>query len=286
MTGDVVVHSGRTPSLPRLGPRAAVALVLASVVGLVGFGWPFVVRAESRVAHEQDAPWLFAALTVLVLAVVLAALLDGAADAKTVALLGVLSAVGAALRPFGAGAAGIEPMFVVFVLGGRVLGPAGGFALGSTAMLASALLTAGIGPWLPFQMLTASWIGLGAGLLPRRPAGGRGEVLLLAGYAIVAGLGYGAVMNLWFWPVTVDPMTPIGYAAGEGPLANLRRYATFYLATSLGWDVPRALLNAGLVLLAGSRVLTAMRRAVRRAAFDTPVTVVRPTGRADDRDPT
>ncbi|SHH12007.1 ECF transporter S component [Streptoalloteichus hindustanus] len=276
MTGDFIVHSGRTPSLPRIGPRAAVALVLASVVGVVGFGWPFVARSDSPVAHERDAPWLFAVLTVLVLAVVLAALLDGAADAKTVALLGVLSAVGAALRPFGAGAAGIEPMFVVFVLGGRVLGPAAGFALGSTAMFASALLTAGVGPWLPFQMLTASWIGLGAGLLPRRPAGGRLEVLALAGYAVVAGLGYGLVMNLWFWPLTVDHASPLGFAAGEGALANLRRYAAFYLATSLGWDVPRALLNAGLVALAGSRVLTALRRAVHRAAFDTPVTIVRP----------
>ena len=37
-----------------------------------------------------------------------------------------------------------------------------------------ALLTGGVGPWLPFQMICAGGIGLGAGLLPGR-AGGRAE---------------------------------------------------------------------------------------------------------------
>ena len=37
-----------------------------------------------------------------------------------------------------------------------MFGPALGFLLGSTALLTSALLTGGVGPWLPFQMLAAS----------------------------------------------------------------------------------------------------------------------------------
>ncbi|MDX3076231.1 ECF transporter S component [Streptomyces sp. MI02-7b] len=275
--GEHVLHlAARTPGLPRIGPRSAVALVLVSLVGLAGFGWPFLADASSPVAHGQDAPWLFAALTLLVLGVLLSALLDGTADAKAVALLGVLSAVGAALRPLGAGTAGLEPMFVVFLLGGRVMGPAFGFALGSTAMFASALLTAGIGPWLPFQMLAASWVGLGAGLLPRK-VGGRWEIALLVGYALVGGVFYGVVMNLWFWPAgLVDQAAATAYHPHAGAAANLRHYLTFYLTTSLGWDVPRGVLNALLVLLAGPRLLTALRSATDRAAFGAPIRVLRP----------
>ena len=83
-------------------------------------------------------------------------------------MLGVLTAIGAALRPLGAGVAGIETVFFLLVLAGRVYGPGFGFVLGTTTMFASALLTGGVGPWLPFQMLASGWVGLGAGLLPRR----------------------------------------------------------------------------------------------------------------------
>ena len=96
----------------------------------------------------------------------LAEVAAGRLDAKALAMLGVLSALGAAARPLGAGTAGIETVFFLLVLGGRVFGPGFGFVLGSTTLFASALLTGGVGPWLPFQMLAASWVGLGAGLLP------------------------------------------------------------------------------------------------------------------------
>lgn len=46
---------------------------------------------------------------------------------------------------------------------------------------------------------------------------------------------------------------------------------TFNIATSLGWDIPRAILTATLTLLAGPVLLRAVRRATRRAAFDVPV---------------
>ena len=97
-------------------------------------------------AHAQDAPWLFAALLPLLVGVVVATIADDGLDAKAVAMLGVLAAVGAALRPLGAGTAGLEPMFFLMVLSGRVLGPGFGFVLGSVTMFASALLTGGVGP--------------------------------------------------------------------------------------------------------------------------------------------
>src|SRR5690606_34821856 len=144
--------------------------------------------------QAEATPVLLAGVLVVVLLVTAVALDDGTLDAKAVAVLGLLAAVGSVLRPLSAGTAGVELVFLTIVLGGRVLGPAFGFALGSTTLVASALLTGGVGPWLPYQMLGASWVGLGAGLLPRRVRG-RAEVAMLAGYGAVASVVYGLAMD-------------------------------------------------------------------------------------------
>lgn len=83
----------------RLGPRSIAALVLISGIGVIAFGWPLLADADSGLAHSADAPWLFAALLPLLVAVVVATIADTGMDAKAVAMLGVLAAVGAALRP-------------------------------------------------------------------------------------------------------------------------------------------------------------------------------------------
>ncbi|NUP41740.1 MAG: ECF transporter S component, partial [Streptomyces sp.] len=116
----------------RLVPRSLIALALVSAVGVAAFGWPFLAPPTSQLgAHAQDAPWLFAGLLVLLVAVVAATIAESGLGPKAVAMLGVLAATGAALRPLGAGTAGIEPMFFLMVLSGRVLGPGFGFTLGS-----------------------------------------------------------------------------------------------------------------------------------------------------------
>ncbi|MDT0306081.1 ECF transporter S component [Streptomyces sp. DSM 44917] len=256
----------------RLGPRAAAALALVSATGVVAFGWPLLAGTDSGLAHSADAPWLFALLLPMLLAVVAATLADGGMDAKAVAMLGVLAAAGAALRPLGAGTAGLQPMFFLMVLAGRVLGPGFGFALGSVTMFASALLTGGVGPWMPFQMLTMGWLTMGAGLLPGADAlRGRGELAMLAAYGAVSSVLYGLVMNLQGWPYIAGLGTGISFVPGDPLAENLGRYLAYVLATSLGWDLPRAVLTTALVLAFGGSVLRALRRATRRAAFDAPV---------------
>jgi energy-coupling factor transport system substrate-specific component len=266
-TGQLATRSA--PAIA-LRPRSVAALVLLSVLGLAAFCWPLLVHPDSALGHGADAPLVLALLLVLVLAVVLAQVSDGGLDVKAVAMLGVLSAVGAALRPLGAGTAGLETVFFLLVLGGRVFGPGFGFVLGATTLTASALLTGGVGPWLPYQAIGAAWVGLGAGLLPR--ARGRAEVLLLALYGGVAGLAYGWLLNLSFWPFTAGPGTQLSFDPAASLLTNLHHFALFCLGTSLGWDLGRALTNAVLVLVTGRAVLGALRRAARRAAFDAPVT--------------
>ncbi|QHC21325.1 ECF transporter S component [Streptomyces sp. GS7] len=265
----------------RLGPRSVAALVLVSAVGVMAFGWPLLADSASGLAHSQDAPWLFTALLPLLLAVAVATVADGppanaggtpGLDAKAIAMLGVLAAAGAALRPLGAGTAGIEPMFFLMVLAGRVLGPGFGFVLGSVAMFASALLTGGVGPWLPFQMLSMGWVSMGAGLLPGPDQlRGRRELALLAAYGALAAVLYGLVMNLQGWPYIAGLASGVSFVPGDPLHDNLARYLAYCLATSLGWDLPRALVTVVLTATLGGPVLKALRRATRRAAFEAPV---------------
>lgn len=261
---------------------ALVAVGAVGLVGLVAFTWPFFVSADVARDHGNDAPWLFALLLGLLAVVCLAEVTAGRLEPKTIAVLGVAAAAGGGLRLLSAGTAGLEPMFFVVIVAGCVLGPGVGFVAGALAVTTGALLTGGVGPWLPFQMICAGGIGLGAGLLPVRP-GSRPERWVLAAYALATGLAFGAFMNLWFWPF-VGSGGPAGMSFVPGaPLSeNLAHYGLFYLATSLGWDLPRGGLNALLVLLAGPAMLRVFRRGARRAAFGVPV-VFAPEGREGAR---
>jgi energy-coupling factor transport system substrate-specific component len=258
----------------RLGPRSLATLALVSVIGLAAFTWPFFSGPTSQVgAHSKDAPWLFAGLLVLLVGVVTAAVSESGLGPKAVAMLGVLAATGAALRPIGAGTAGIEPMFFLMVLSGRVLGPGFGFVLGAVTMFASALLTGGVGPWMPFQMLSMGWFAMGAGLLPGPDRlRGRGELVMLAAYGFLAAFAYGTFMNLAGWPFMDALSSNVAFDPHDGVAANLARFVTYCLATSLGWDLGRAAVTVTLTLTLGATVLKALRRATRRAAFETPVT--------------
>lgn len=264
---------GRTSAL-QIGPRTLVALAIATVAGLAMFAWPLLSRPDpAAVNHTLDAPFVFLAILPAVVLVVLASLSENGMDTKALAMLGVLSAVNAAIRPaLSAGTAGIESVFFMLILAGRVFGPGFGFALGCTSLFASALLTAGVGPWLPFQMLTSAWIGLGAGLLPQRVRG-RAEIGMLVAYGVFSAYAFGLLMNLWFWPfVTAGGMpgaeSGLAYVPGAPVGENLHRFLWYTLLTSTGgWDTGRAVTNAVALLVVGAPVLTVLRRAARRASF-------------------
>ncbi|MBS45035.1 MAG: ECF transporter S component [Nocardioides sp.] len=234
------------------------------------FCWPLLVQVQpgdSRV----DPPFVFLVLVPVVLAVVLAEMSQGGIDARVLAVLGVLSAANALLRVFSAGTAGVELVFFLLVLGGRVFGPGFGFSLGCTSLFASALMTGGVGPWLPFQMLCAAWVGMGAGLLPRRPSG-RAELWMLAAYGAFSAYAFGLLMNLQGWPyllgIGVPGQDPAGllYVPGAPLTDNLVAFAKYTLILSTGsWDTGRAITTVIGILLLGPAVLTTLRRASRRA---------------------
>lgn len=241
--------------------RLSISLVVAMIVGAVAFSWPLFLTPASGMPPIL-APLVFAAVLPMLLAVILTELSAGRMDVKTLAMLGVLAAVGTVLRPLSAGTAGFELVFFLMILAGRAYGAGFGFALGSITLFTSSLIVSGVGPWLPYQMLAAGFVGLFAGLLPR--ASGRAEIWLLAGYGVVSAFAYGWFMDFSFWPFAIGEHTQLSFDPAATPLQNLQHFALFNLATSMGWNLGRALTNAVLIVLLGAPLLRLLRRSARQ----------------------
>jgi energy-coupling factor transport system substrate-specific component len=242
--------------------RAGAVYVLVLLVGAAAFLYPFWVPhpGAGMQAHAGDAPLLAAVVGGLAVAAIVLEVRRGTMNGATIALLGVLGASAGLLRLLDLPGGGSGIFFLV-VLAGAAFGPRFGLLLGLTAMATSAVITGGIGPWLPFQMLALAWMGAGAGLLGRLTArlGRRVELGALALYGWVWGFLFGAIMNLWFWPFSVGG-GDLAWSPGLGLVETLARYRAFYAVTSFGWDAAGALANAVLILVTGGALLPSMRR--------------------------
>ncbi len=252
-----------------LGRRSGVVLTVASVAGLMMLMWPLLVRNPD--GGQIGPPFVFLALLPVVIVVVLAEVTEGGLDPRVLAVLGVLSAVNAVLRGLSPGTGGVELVFFILILAGRVFGPGFGFVLGCTSLFASALLTGGVGPWLPFQMMCSAWVGMGAGLLPRRVTG-RAEIVMLAAYGVFAAYAFGLLLNLSSWPfvlgIAVPGHTGLAFVPGDPASVNLHRFLIYTLITSTGsFDTGRAITNAVAIVVLGPAVLTTLRRAARRVVI-------------------
>ncbi len=94
---------------------------------------------------------------------------------------------------------------------------------------------------------------------------------MLAAYGALSGYLFGFMLNLSFWPFSVDPHSSISYLPGASFATNMGRYLVYDGTTSLGWDTGRAITNVVCILLAGPAMLATFRRAARRAVFEAPV---------------
>jgi energy-coupling factor transport system substrate-specific component len=255
-----------TQGIVQFTSRSRLVLAIASLFSIAGFIWPFFYSGQD-LPRTQLFFWIaiLAAIALVIFEVSSAGL-----DAKSVALLGVVAALISALRPLGAGAVGIEPMWFVLILSARVFGASFGFLLGIISMFTSALLTGGIGPWLGYQMFAAAWIGMAAGLLPKR-VGGRQEIVMLLVFGALAAGVFGILMDLQFWPWALGSNTQLSYIPGGSLSENLGRFITFHFASAMAWDIPRAIFTCALIAFTGPSVLSALRRTHTRAAFSTPV---------------
>jgi len=244
-----------------------LSLVLASLGGLAAFLYPFLLPAfgiEPARGNQLAVPLLFAVLALLSVAVLVSEVLQAEQHrgdaARFVALLAVLVALDAALR-FVPSFIGASPIFPLIILSGYVFGARFGFAMGALTLLVSAILTGGIGPWLPYQMLCAGWIGQSAGWLPKRQ--GWPRRLLLVAFGATWGFLFGALMNLWFLSFIAPGVTEsagLYWTPGMSLVETVRAYARFYLATSLLFDGTRAIGNAVLLLLLGDPLCVILER--------------------------
>ncbi len=238
-------------------------LMLLSAFGLGVLLYPFWAPGGSGADQSR------AALLVLsgALAMILAALLVEAQSgltAHTVALIGTLVGLNAMIRvvetvlPL---PGGFSPVFVLMILVGHVFGARLGFLTGSLTMLVSGPLTAGgLGPWTPYQMLAAGWVGMGAAWLPA----GRGRLVGLALYGAACGFGYGLLTDLQYWPYAIGA-PDLSWTPGLGLGLAINRFVRFYAVTSAVWDGLRAVGNVVLLALLAQPLLKALERFHRRA---------------------
>jgi energy-coupling factor transport system substrate-specific component len=245
--------------IPMKRPATFAIYALVVLIGVATFVAPFLLPRPTALP-ENAAPLLSMLLLALSLVALLVEVQGQAVSAKIVAALGILVAVTSVLRFIEValpGPGGFSPIFAPIILAGYIFGSRFGFLLGVMTLLVSALLTGGVGPWLPYQMFTAGWIGLASGWLPRL-SDPRAEIGLLAIWGFLWGVLYGLIINVYLWPLA------IGSLAGWQPAGTLAetvgRYLAFYAATSLLWDVGRAVGNVGLILILGAPALRALTR--------------------------
>jgi len=254
--------------------RIIVDLIVFAL-GFLSLLAPFIFP-QAREASTQNAsfPLMVSLIIIGCLFIILFESQSSTRDNKFVPLLGVLISINAGLRFLEnafPGPAGFSPTFFLIILVGYFFGSRIGFLMGSMTMLVSGLLTGGVGPWLPGQMITAGWVGQSAGLLKPlmislKWQNTKGELAILAAFGAVWGMLFGVIMNLWFWPF-------LGGGAGQTWLQsaslteNAQRYLTYYVATSLGWDITRAIGNVLVIITLTKPVMKILNRFKLRFSF-------------------
>ena len=233
--------------------------LLTGLTGLLAFSYPLLFPQQA--ATTISTPLLTTMLLLLSLGVLLVEVQGQVISAKIIAALGVLVAITAVLRFIEVaipGPGGFSPVFVPIILAGYVFGSRFGFLMGVMTLLASGLITGYVDPLLPYQMFAAGWVGLSAGWLPqvKRPST---QLAMLALFSFSWGLLYGAILNLYVWPLMFN-----GNNATGNPW---QPFLEFYLSTSLWWDMGRALGNIGLMLILGTPTIRTLQRFYGRILF-------------------
>ena len=195
----------------------------------------------------------WAVASTLVLVVALAGLIysyeRGKLSARTIGLVAALAGLAVAGRLAFAPLPNVKPTTDIVLIAGFALGARAGFAVGSITALVSNMVF-GQGPWTPWQML--AWGVAGAlGALLARVTGGRISRWGLAGAGAIAGLAFGAIMDISQWLLY-----------GGSPRAST---LIAYSLTSLPWNIAHALGNVAFALAFGPLLITAVQRAKRRS---------------------
>lgn len=172
-------------------------------------------------------------------------------DTKTIAVLGMLSALAVAGRVLMAPIPNVQPATFIIIVAGYVFGPLSGFMVGSTTALVSNFLL-GHGPWTIWQMLAWGLAGLTAGLLGKgKHLEGR---LRLSIFCAAWGFLYGWMLTIYFVFGFVRPLT-------------FRAFLTAF-ATGMWFDTFHAAGNFVFAFLLGPALVVMLRRYRSRFQFE------------------
>ena len=261
---------------------------MTTVLGVLSLLYPFIIPTVTKSisagnARAPETPLLMTLLIGLCLLVLIYEVQGQSMNTKMIALLGILVSINAILRFIEVGIpgpGGFSPIFFLIILTGYLYGARFGFLMGTLTLLVSAILTGGIGPWLPGQMFAAGWVGMSAAiLLPlvKRLQGmssrsdpkldHRVEIIVLIIFGFLWGLLYGLIMNLWSWPYFSGQSTQF-WTQETGLIEIIRRYLSYYLLTSLVWDLSRGFGTAFILLAFGIPTIHALRRFQLRFVFE------------------
>ncbi|MGH2803186.1 MAG: ECF transporter S component, partial [Thermoleophilaceae bacterium] len=194
----------------------ATSLVLLALVLATGFAW-----------YERDEP-----------------------PARVVALVATLAALAVVGRLAFAAVPNVKPTTDIVLFAGYALGAVPGFAVGAvTALVSNLFLTQG--PWTPWQMVGWGAVGVAGALLARLLRDREPGRLLLAAVCGLAGLAFGAWMDL--------------YQTSLAAHQDLDTYLAVS-ASSLPYNIAHATGNVVFCLLIGPIFIRALRRYRRRFA--------------------
>jgi prenyltransferase beta subunit len=192
----------------------AASLIVLSLALIAGFAW-----------YERDKP-----------------------PARVLALVATLAALAVVGRIAFAALPNVKPTTDIVLFAGYALGSVPGFAVGAVTALASNVFLSQ-GPWTPWQMVGWGAVGVGGALLARLMRGREVNRLQLAAACALAGLAFGAWMDLY----------QLTLAARQ----DLDTYLAIS-ASSLPYNLAHAAGNVVFCLLIGPVFIRALRRYRRR----------------------
>jgi energy-coupling factor transport system substrate-specific component len=245
--------------------KRALPVGVVSLAGLALFAWPFL--GTGLPASTPAWALMFACVAGLFLVEAGSRQLDS----RAVALLAAIAAIDAALRlAVIVGIGGFNPIYFLVLCAGYVFGTSFGFMAGALSILVSALVSGGIGPWVPYQVFGVGWVGVAAGIAGHWRGGTPGvrDIVLLAAVGAVMGWVFGALLDVTDWVPVYRGNPVLGWSPGIAPATALVHFARFYMLTSFAYDSFRAAGNAVMVAVLGPPVLAALSRLRARLTFE------------------
>ena len=192
----------------------AASFVLLAVAVAAGFAW-----------YERDRP-----------------------PSRVLALVAALAALAVVGRLAFAAVPNVKPTTDIVLFAGFALGALPGFAVGAvTAIVSNIFLSQG--PWTVWQMAGWGAVGVGGALLARILRGREPSRLVLAATCGLAGLAFGAWMDVYQWTL--------------GARQDLDSYLVV-AASSLPYNLAHAIGNVVFCLLIGPAFVRALERYRRR----------------------